>query len=60
MMQSYECFPERDNSTFDAFVSYRSCTPDEHFVLDKLRPKLEEEFGFQLCIHLRDFEAGAG
>lgn len=47
-----------ENKEYDAFVSFRSCSKDETWVLNTLFPKLEEEMGFRLCIHLRDFQAG--
>nr|AAW69372.1 TLR22 [Takifugu rubripes] len=41
---------------YDAFVSYNA--HDEHWVLRNLLPKLEEEQGWALCLHHRDFEPG--
>lgn len=41
---------------YDAFVSYN--THDELWVLRNLLPKLEEEQGWALCLHHRDFEPG--
>lgn len=41
---------------YDAFVSYN--THDEPWVIRKLLPKLEEEQGWRLCLHHRDFEPG--
>lgn len=41
---------------YDAFVSYN--THDELWVLRYLLPKLEEEQGWALCLHHRDFEPG--
>lgn len=43
---------------YDAFVSYNA--HDELWVLRKLLPKLEEEQGWRLCLHHRDFEPGKG
>ena len=45
-----------DRFMYDAFVVYSSV--DNEWVLDRLRPKLEEDFGFKLCVHDRDFIAG--
>ncbi|GFN83043.1 toll-like receptor 2 [Plakobranchus ocellatus] len=47
-----------DDKDYDAFVSYKSSPRDERFVLQHLYPKLEEEFGFKLCLHFRDFPPG--
>ena len=41
---------------YDAFVSYHS--NDWDWVLDTLMPQLEEEYGFKLCVHERDFDLG--
>ncbi|XP_061661564.1 toll-like receptor 22 [Syngnathoides biaculeatus] len=41
---------------YDAFVSYN--THDEAWVFGELQPKLEEEQGWKLCLHHRDFEPG--
>nr|USC27898.1 toll-like receptor 22 [Sebastiscus marmoratus] len=41
---------------YDAFVSYN--THDEPWVIEELLPKLEEEQGWKLCLHHRDFEPG--
>lgn len=41
---------------YDAFVSYN--IHDEHWVLANLLPKLEEEQGWNLCLHHRDFQPG--
>ncbi|XP_061614824.1 toll-like receptor 22 [Phyllopteryx taeniolatus] len=41
---------------YDAFVSYN--THDEDWVFRELLPKLEEEQGWKLCLHHRDFEPG--
>lgn len=45
---------------FDAFVSYKSCAPDEYFVVHHLHPRLEKHMGYKLCLHYRDFIGGAG
>ncbi|KAJ3583017.1 hypothetical protein NHX12_000014 [Muraenolepis orangiensis] len=39
---------------YDAFVSYNA--NDEHWVLGELLPKLEDEQGWRLCLHHRDFQ----
>lgn len=41
---------------YDAFVSYN--THDELWVMRNLLPNLEEEQGWKLCLHHRDFEPG--
>ena len=41
---------------YDAFVSYN--TNDEGWVLGELLPKLENEQGWRLCLHHRDFQPG--
>ncbi|XP_036390534.1 toll-like receptor 13 [Megalops cyprinoides] len=42
--------------TYDAFISYNS--QDELWVLNQLLPKLEQEQGWKLCLHHRDFQPG--
>ncbi|XP_056439732.1 toll-like receptor 13 [Gadus chalcogrammus] len=41
---------------YDAFVSYNA--NDEGWVLGELLPKLEDEQGWRLCLHHRDFQPG--
>ena len=41
---------------YDAFVSY--CADDRFWVHGVLMKTLEETYGFQLCIHYRDFRLG--
>ena len=41
---------------YDAFISYSH--EDYLFVKDEMIPRLEEEWGFSLCIHQRDFLPG--
>ncbi|XP_077410363.1 toll-like receptor 22 [Vanacampus margaritifer] len=41
---------------YDAFVSYNA--HDEEWVFRELLPKLEQEQGWKLCLHHRDFEPG--
>ncbi|CAJ1081637.1 toll-like receptor 13 [Xyrichtys novacula] len=43
-------------SQYDAFISYNA--HDEPWVIGELLPKLEEEQGWKLCLHHRDFEPG--
>ena len=47
-----------DERKWDAFVAFRSGGDDEDFVLNTLRPMLEDELGFSLCLHFRDFTPG--
>ena len=42
---------------YDAFIAF--CHDDDKWVFDTLMPKLEDEYGFHLCIHDRDFVPGA-
>ena len=42
--------------TYDAFVSY--CADDRFWVHEVLMRTLESTYGFQLCIHYRDFPVG--
>ena len=49
--------PLKRNRTFDATVFYHFDTDDD-FVLDSILPELEENFGFKLCIHSRNFTPG--
>ncbi|XP_070562659.1 kin of IRRE-like protein 1 [Ptychodera flava] len=48
---------------YDAFVCYRSesgcSSPEESFVIREMLPRLENDHGFRLCIHCRDFQVGA-
>ncbi|KAM6971574.1 uncharacterized protein LKV04_017135 [Tautogolabrus adspersus] len=41
---------------YDAFISYNA--HDEPWVIRELLPKLENEQGWRLCLHHRDFEPG--
>uniref|UniRef100_A0A3Q3FNM8 Toll-like receptor 22 n=1 Tax=Labrus bergylta TaxID=56723 RepID=A0A3Q3FNM8_9LABR len=41
---------------YDAFISYNA--HDEPWVISELLPKLENEQGWRLCLHHRDFEPG--
>ena len=47
-----------DDREWDVFVSYKSTDRDELFVLHTLYPKLEQELGFRLNMHFRDFIPG--
>ncbi|XP_062566453.1 uncharacterized protein LOC134228775 [Saccostrea cucullata] len=51
-------YEDDDGKEYDAFISYKSSKEDEDFVLHQLYPKLEEEMGFKLCLHFRDFTPG--
>ncbi|KAI5620185.1 toll-like receptor 22, partial [Silurus asotus] len=42
--------------TYDAFISYNA--QDEPWVVKELLPNLEDEQGWRLCLHHRDFEPG--
>ncbi|KAM9450325.1 uncharacterized protein Hap1MRO34_021010 [Clarias gariepinus] len=41
---------------YDAFISYN--VQDEPWVVEELIPNLEDEQGWRLCLHHRDFEPG--
>ncbi|XP_026217824.1 toll-like receptor 13 [Anabas testudineus] len=47
---------KKDNNQYDAFISYN--IHDEPWVTGELLPRLEEEQGWRLCLHHRDFEPG--
>ncbi|XP_052826213.1 slit homolog 1 protein isoform X3 [Octopus bimaculoides] len=47
-----------DGKEYDAFISFRSATSDEYWVFNTLFPTLENEMGFKLCVHFRDFLVG--
>nr|QBP05243.1 toll-like receptor 22b [Boleophthalmus pectinirostris] len=47
---------KRAESLYDAFVSYNS--RDEAWVCEELVPRLEQEQGWRLCLHHRDFLPG--
>ncbi|KAL4235556.1 Toll-like receptor [Mactra antiquata] len=53
--QEYE---DDDDREWDVFISYKSTTSDESFVVETLFPKLEKELGFKVNVHFRDFVAG--
>lgn len=54
-LQRYE---DTDGKLYDAFISFRSSKNDEFWVLNTLFPKLENEMGFKICVHFRDFLVG--
>ncbi|XP_070195471.1 toll-like receptor 13 [Littorina saxatilis] len=54
----FKSYEDNDGLLYDAFVSYVSRPEDEEFVYTHLRPKLEQEMGFRLCLHKRDFVIG--
>ena len=47
-----------DGKLYDAFISFRSSKNDEFWVLNTLFPMLENEMGFKICVHFRDFLVG--
>lgn len=55
----FQPYEDNDDKVWDAFVSYKSDGADEDFVLHKLQPILEEQLGFRLCLHYRDFVIGS-
>ncbi|KAK3089462.1 hypothetical protein FSP39_003803 [Pinctada imbricata] len=54
----FQPYEDNDDRLWDAFVAFRSGGSDEEFVTRTLRPKLEDELGFNLCLHFRDFTPG--
>ncbi len=46
-----------DDKDFDVFISYKSGTPDEEFVVQELIPRLEQD-GYRVCVHFRFFLPG--
>ncbi|XP_022104881.1 uncharacterized protein LOC110986899 [Acanthaster planci] len=42
---------------FDVFISYKSSSPDEEFVMHELIPRLEQA-GYRVCVHYRYFLPG--
>jgi hypothetical protein len=48
--------PEKITWKYDAFVSY--CAEDRFWVHDTFMKILEQNYGFHLCIHYRDFPVG--
>ncbi len=47
----------KDGKDFDVFISYKSGTPDEEFVVQELIPRLEQD-GYRVCVHYRFFLPG--
>ncbi|XP_064628771.1 toll-like receptor 6 [Lineus longissimus] len=54
--RGYEALNEGRSFKYDTFVSYNK--EDAAWVLRVLRPKLEDEAGYQICLHDRDFTVG--
>ena len=54
-----------DQLKYDAFISFRGGEPgngageDERFVYNTIMRVLEQEMGYRLCVHFRDFIPGA-
>ena len=53
---SHNSKEEETNWLYDVFISY--CADDRFWVHSLLMKTLEEEYGFKLCIHYRDFPVG--
>ena len=49
---------EKRQYVYDAFVAYSTHGQERSWVHLTLREKLENEYGFKLCIHYRDFKLG--
>ncbi|XP_076440381.1 uncharacterized protein LOC143279928 isoform X2 [Babylonia areolata] len=58
LVHYFQQYEEDDGKEFDAFISYRSRSRDEMFVLHELYPHLERHLDFKLCMHFRDFPPG--
>ncbi|XP_064620508.1 toll-like receptor 13 [Lineus longissimus] len=54
--RGYDALNEGRSFKYDTFVSYNR--EDAAWVLRVLRPKLEDEVGYQICLHDRDFTVG--
>ncbi|XP_070574190.1 uncharacterized protein [Ptychodera flava] len=54
----FQAYEDDDQRKYDAFVSVKGDTAEEEFVYKVLLPTLEEEHGFHLCVHHRDFTIG--
>ncbi|KAH3734209.1 uncharacterized protein LOC127849532 [Dreissena polymorpha] len=54
----FKAYEDDDERQWDAFISYRSNTPDEDYVIHTLFPKLTREMGFNVNIHYKDFIPG--
>ncbi|XP_022104880.1 uncharacterized protein LOC110986898 isoform X2 [Acanthaster planci] len=46
-----------EDKDFDVFISYKSSSPDEEFVMHELIPRLEQA-GYRVCVHYRYFLPG--
>ena len=46
-----------DDKEFDVFISYKSGTRDEEFVVQEVIPRLEQD-GYRVCVHYRFFVPG--
>ncbi|XP_022104884.1 uncharacterized protein LOC110986900 [Acanthaster planci] len=46
-----------EDKEFDVFISYKSSSPDEEFVVRDLIPRLEQA-GYRVCVHYRYFLPG--
>ncbi|KAH3696185.1 hypothetical protein DPMN_083650 [Dreissena polymorpha] len=54
----FQAYEDDDERQWDAFISYRSNTPDEDYVIHTLFPKLTREMGFNVNVHYKDFIPG--
>ncbi|XP_038047777.1 uncharacterized protein LOC119721908 [Patiria miniata] len=46
-----------DEKEYDVFISYKSGSPDEEFVIHHLIPRLEQD-GYRICVHYKSFLPG--
>ncbi|XP_052776277.1 uncharacterized protein LOC128214068 isoform X2 [Mya arenaria] len=58
LVHYFQGYEDDDDSKWDAFISYKSNTPDEDFVVHTLFPKLARELGFSVNVHFKDFTPG--
>ncbi|XP_052777288.1 protein eyes shut homolog [Mya arenaria] len=58
LVHYFKGYEDDDDSKWDAFISYKSNTPDEDFVVHTLFPKLTLELGFSVNVHFKDFTPG--
>ncbi|XP_029640218.1 uncharacterized protein LOC115215177 isoform X1 [Octopus sinensis] len=58
IIYTFQNYEDHDGKEYDAFISFRSATSDEYWVFNTLFPTLENEMGFKLCVHFRDFLVG--
>ncbi|XP_052256094.1 neurogenic locus notch homolog protein 1-like [Dreissena polymorpha] len=54
----FQAYEDDDECQCDAFISFRSNTPDEDYVIHTLFPKLTREMGFNVNVHYKDFITG--